>query len=330
MSNKKSRFQQAFKENFNLVGLAGAAALSFALLNPLPLLVGIVAEAAYLLFVPDSKWYESRLAARFDAEVVQRRDQVKAQVFPQISDRVRQRFDRLEGIRGQITAQPGMEKQDWFRQVLRKLDYLLEKFLLFASKEVQFRTYLANVHEEVVGSDGPGQGSGGRRERKKRRDWSAQGDEGASVTIRLMPGGRGSDERALPAAIPDGPGRNSDRWITETVAAIQRQYDEDIADINVAREREEEESTRAVLDKRVEVLEQRKEYVGKIGRILTNLGHQMELLEDSFGLINDQMRARSPEQVLADIEGVVYQTDSMTKLLDELAPYDQAIDRLAA
>jgi hypothetical protein len=114
------------------------------------------------------------------------------------------------------------------------------------------------------------------------------------------------------------------------VQAIQAQYDEDMADIGRSRDAEEEQSTRAVLEKRIEVLQQRKEYVGKIGRILTNLGHQMELLEDSFGLINDQIRARSPEQVLADIEGVVYQTDSMTKLLDELAPYDQAMERMAA
>jgi len=56
----------------------------------------------------------------------------------------------------------------------------------------------------------------------------------------------------------------------------------------------------------------------------------MELLEDSFGLINDQMRARSPEQVLADIEGVVYQTDSMTQLLEELAPYQQSTEEQSA
>jgi hypothetical protein len=47
------------------------------------------------------------------------------------------------------------------------------------------------------------------------------------------------------------------------------------------------------------------------------LGHQLELLEDSFGLINDQMRARTPEQVLGDVEEMVSRTDAMTQLLDE-------------
>ncbi len=87
---------------------------------------------------------------------------------------------------------------------------------------------------------------------------------------------------------------------------------------------ETDASTKAVLEKRIQVLTQRSEGVGKIGRILTNLQYQLSLLEDTFGLINDQIRARSPEQVLADIEGVVDQTDSMTQLLEELAPYEQA------
>lgn len=39
-------------EGFNAVGLAGAAALSAALLNPLPLIGALVVEAAYLLFCP--------------------------------------------------------------------------------------------------------------------------------------------------------------------------------------------------------------------------------------------------------------------------------------
>lgn len=68
------------------------------------------------------------------------------------------------------------------------------------------------------------------------------------------------------------------------------------------------------------ILKQRQEYVEKIDKILTNLGHEMDLPEDPFGLISDQIRARPPAPAPADIEGVVYQTDSMTKLLEELAP----------
>src|SRR5258708_555900 len=143
-----NRFREAFKENANLIGVVGALALSAALLNPLPLLVGLVAEAAYLLFVPDSKWYEHRLSKRFDAEVEARRQKLKDQTLPQLRPELKDRFLRLEEIRRQIATQSQDDAQ-WFREVLRKLDYLLEKFLMFASKEVQYRSYLESLLQDT-------------------------------------------------------------------------------------------------------------------------------------------------------------------------------------
>jgi hypothetical protein len=341
--NKKNRFAEAFKENFNLVGLAGAVALSAAFLNPLPLIVVGIAEAAYLLFIPDSRWYDARLSKRFDAEVDARRAALKAQTFPQISSSMQDRFTRLEAIRVQISNQPVSSDEKWFREVVRKLDYLLEKFLMFAQKESQFRAYLQSVYEQVerdrepTPSPRPSRPQQRRpssndsrvmpadfdlfdspRERRGRQNLPRRGENLVVV---------GDDEETKRQNLPP---RLADRWAQETVKSIQAHYEEEIADVNAECASEDDLNTKAILTKRADVLQQRKEYVGKIGKILTNLGHQMELLEDSFGLINDQMRARSPEQVLADIEGVVYQTDSMTKLLEELAPYEQAAQRLAA
>ena len=139
---------KAFKETLNVAGLTTAAALSAAMLNPLPLLVGLVAEAAYMLFVPDSKWYEVRLSKRYDAEVENRRKQLIARVAPTLRPDMQERFTRLEAMRRQIDAQ-AVENQSWFREVMRKLDYLLEKFVMFASKESQFRNYLYSVQQEI-------------------------------------------------------------------------------------------------------------------------------------------------------------------------------------
>ena len=100
-----NRYLQAFKEQFNVVGLASACALSAATLNPLPLLAAVVAEAAYLIFVPDSRWYNVRLSRRHDAEVAQRRQELKAAVFPQLRAEMQQRFLRLEALRQQINNQ---------------------------------------------------------------------------------------------------------------------------------------------------------------------------------------------------------------------------------
>ncbi len=317
MSDDKNNLRKAFEEGFNLVSLGGAAALSLATLNPIPFLVGLVAEAAYLLFVPDSQWYMSRLSRKADAEIAARRAALKRQVFPQIPENEQRRFQKLEGIRGQMGEQEDLQGQKWFREVLRKLDYLLEKFLMFAAKEAQFSKYLVSVQQDVVPNY--------RLNRARQED----NEDVMVIPIRVVDRRRGKDKRDdrrdqdrnrrddEVALLPlSGNGAN------DIVRVIQKRYDTEITELAEKATNETDLNTKAILEKRVDVLRQRHEYVGKIGKILINLGHQMDLLEDSFGLINDQIRAQSPEQVLADIEGVVYQTDSMTRLLDELAPYE--------
>jgi len=348
-TTKRNRFAEAFREGGNLVGLAGAAGLSLALLNPLPLLVGLVAEAAYLLFVPDSKWYESRLGKRFEEAIRQRREELKRRTLPLLSPSMQDRFARLEATRVQIYAQAADNQEQWFDEVLRKLDYLLEKFLLFASKEVQFQTYLRSIQSQVRG-DQPGPAQRRAMEEARRQERGRRPGGGGIVGDLLTAfdlfeepargngGGRrgGGGTRRIPVnqepapaqqAVPRGP---VPTWVQQAVGEVQAHYDREIATVNATREAEPDENTKAILDKRKDVLERRREYIDKIGKILTNLQYQLELLEDTFGLINDQIRARSPEQVLADIEGVVFQTDSMTRLLEELAPLDQMADRLAA
>ena len=89
-----------------------------------------------------------RLSKRFDSEVVARRKALKDRIVPTLRIDVQERFFHLEGVRSQITTQ-SQDEQKWFREVLRKLDYLLEKFLLFAGKEAQFRSYLQSLSQEV-------------------------------------------------------------------------------------------------------------------------------------------------------------------------------------
>jgi len=309
---RKNRYLEAFKESYNTVGLASVVALSAALLNPLPLLAGMVAEAVYLLFVPDSRWYEARLSRRYDAEVEQRRQKLKAQVLPTLRPEMQERFRRLEAMRQQIGAQP-IEDAHWFREVLRKLDYLLEKFLLFATKEAEAREYL---HSELLsGRTDPRSGQ-------------------ASFELPPMP----SQARPAPHrndAPPSPPAKQasppldaSDRWTQQTVGEIQNRYQQEMRRIR-ALLAQTPEDTQAVLAKRLDVLQRRHDYIEKSGNILMNLNHQLQLVEDTFGLINDELRARSPEQVLADVEEVVTQTDTMTQALEEIASFEQMLTRMA-
>ena len=282
-----NRYLEAFKETYNIVGLAGVVAVSAALLMPLPILVGLVAEAAYILFVSDSRWYQLRLAQRFDAEIEARREELKTRILPTIQPAMQARFANLERVRQSINEQ-AIEQADWFREVLRKLDFLLEKFLHFAAKDAQFQQYLQSVLAQECGISNP-----------------------ANLKSR--------------APAPNNGVANND-WTQAAIERIQAQYDGELQVLktNIANERDD--STRAVLEKRLDVLGRRREYIGKIGRIQINLRHQLSLLEDTFGLIADEIRAQPPEQVLADINDVVSQTNTMTQLLEDFAPFENSLN----
>ena len=332
------RHREAIKEGGNLVGLSLAVALSAATLNPLPLLVGLVAEAAYLLFVPDTKWYENHLSRKHDAEIERRRAALKAQILPRLSPETRERYLRLETVRAEIAAHPPDERlliadSGWFREVLRKLDYLLDKFLQFAQKEVQFRVYLQSVLEDVRADGRPptlgrtrdgvawvadpkGARRGGREDRERERGLGARGASS-----------RGRSEEAEPSLREHAdPGL---RWVARSVDEVEQHYERDLEGIRLQLAANPDASTCAVLEKRIAILERRREFIGKLGRILTNLTQQLHLLEDTFGLINDEIRARPPEQVLADIEDVVVQTQTMTDVLEEVGPMEQMMARLS-
>jgi len=276
---------EAFQENYNTIGLAAVVALSAITLNPLPLLGAVIVEAAYLLFIPDSKWYDARLSRRYDQEVLDRRRKLAEQVYPTLNVETKSRFVRLEQVRGQI-GDPTFQGKRWFQEVLRKLDYLLEKFLLFASKQTQFESYLTSVLEE-----------GGHIESGKPPVKS-----------------RGSVDVAKP---------RDEAWVKSVVATIKERYEVEIEEIMHSMPDEANLHNQAVLDKRREILGRRKLYVEQIGEILINLGHQLRLIEDTFGLINDEIRARSPEQVLVDIDDVVYQSDNLSETLQEMSPFEQ-------
>ena len=281
-----NRVRDAFLESYNTLGLASLVgpsslvAVSLATLNPLPLIAGAVVEAAYLLFVPDSRWYAERVEEKYDAEVLRRRERLKGEVLPNLSGVVADRFLRLEHVRGQIDSQTGGDRKP-YRQVLRKLDYLLEKFLLFGQKQAQFRLYLTNLLSEVEN----------------------------------LPAGAPNERQTLE------PGEG---WARKTAERIGKHYEREIGKMDESLAGETNLHTAAIMEKRKEVLTRRSEYVERIAETLTNLGHQLGLMEDTFGLINDEIRARSPEQVLADIDGVVSQTDTLTERLEEVAPFDAA------
>lgn len=314
-TQKVSKHAEAFKESGNLITLAGSLAVSAALLNPLPFLACLVGEAAYMLFVPDSKWFEKRLSAKYDREIEERRKALREQILPTLSLAMQRRYNGLEATRDQIYAQAKESNAPWFREILRKLDFLLEKFLMFGNKEVQFQNYLESVLNQV-------------------RTQSEEFELPKSVPPpKLKVKVRSQRESPLDPRVPDEIELNPDsNWVKRTVQEIQEAYNEELERIHkfLQQGSETELHTQAVLEKRIEVIQRRHEHIGRLGSILINLNHQARLMEDTFGLINDEIRARSPEQVLADIDEVVMQTNAMTETLEEVAPFEQMVAKLTA
>ncbi|MHB9130154.1 MAG: hypothetical protein ACYDBB_03565 [Armatimonadota bacterium] len=301
-----SRIVAAFKEKYNLVGMASTVALSLATLNPLPLLAGLVLEAGYLLYIPDMKWYINLLERRKQEEILQHREEMKAQIIPTLRPEMRNRFQRLETTHQQICAQTSAE-QKWFVEATSKFDDLLMKFLVFASKESQFQQYLFTVYEEVCGST---------IAQAPKPNWTS-----STPTPRTP-----SRSKSMMNYTPDtSPAMMSDAWVPKAIADIQAQYQKEMDSITQLGAREADPNTKAVLAKRLEIIQRRSEFLAKIDKTLVNLHHQLQLLEDTFGLISDEIRARSPEQILQDIDDVVSQTDTMTRVLEELAPYEQMV-----
>jgi hypothetical protein len=303
--SSRHRYKSAFSESFNVLGLAGILATAIALTNPIPLILGIAAEAVYLLFVPDSNWYEVRLKAKFDAEVQARLDNLRNQVFPQIHSSVKEQFSRLQSARDQI-GQQSRSEETWFREALRKLDFLMEKYLQFALKESQFIKYLNSLIDEAYEN----------LNQDERRQLDNLVNRSSS---RIKP--PKTSEVTSPS---QGPPPSED-WNNTVAQVLFSQYGREIEDLKARSESEQVFATKSILDKRVEILTKRQEFVERIVQILNNLRHQMQLMTDTFGLINDEIRARSPEQVLADIDEVVTTTNSLTEALEAVTPLEQLV-----
>lgn len=273
----ENRYLAALQEQFNLLALSAMAALAAAMLDPLPLLVGLVAEAGYLTVVPNSKWYARRLARGREAAIRARREQLQREILPRLGATLQTRFARLEAVRAEINQQA--QGQLWMHEITGQLEFLSEKWLQFALKHEQLRVYLAEVRPDGL-------------------------NDGASPRE------------------PDGENARA------TVAQLQESYSGDIAAIEAQLARESDEDTRAVLRQRLELLRRRRDFGARIGQVGGNLAQQLALIEESFGLIRDELWARPPARITDEIKAVVSQTRIMGEILQEMAPYERMLDSL--
>jgi hypothetical protein len=278
---------EAFKDEINWISSGAIVAAGFFL--GMPLLIPFAwlgYEAAYLLFVPDSQWFERRLSRKFDAEIIRRRQALRERCLPTMLPEDRQRYETLERLREEIERQQSGEGTVR-REILRKLDYLLERFLTFGSKRAEYLEYLRQLREQEMGA-----ASG-------KRSWWVRG------------------------ARPDAGAESA-----QLLERLIEHYQEEIERSNQELKMERVATNADVLRKNAQVLARCQENVEQIGEILRNLTHQMDLVVNTFTLINGQARTRPPEQMLTEVEDVVGSSEALTETLATFAPLDEAVQRL--
>jgi hypothetical protein len=300
---KLNQYIEAVKESPNLLAMASVVTAAAAVGSVVPLLVGLVGEALYLVTVPDSNWYQRTLNERERAAKAKSFNETFAtaerEILGELTSGLRERYQTLKYARDQV-AEDAAGKEKWYEDVIRKLDHLLLAFLQFAQKEGQFREHLERVAKSVQ-PDEPA---------KKRKN---------NVNLDEVLG-----DYESPHA--DAPSDELEAWAKRVVDAIQEKYDREIAGVEARIQSSSAgDPNVAILQKRTEVIRRRAEYVAKMGRMMVNIHHQMRLLEDTFGLISDEVRARPPQEVLQDIEEVVLQTNLLSEAIDQFAPVEQLL-----
>jgi len=269
--------------------MAGGVVLPVVFGEPLLLLVAASLEFCYLVYVPPTPWYARRLRQRREGAILSRREAEKARVFPLLCTAMRDRYQRLEIMHRRAYEQT-RELHRWFDDAPRQFDYLLDIFLEFAGKQTIFLQYLAFMQEEVCGKRLP--------ELKEFNPY-----------------------RTAIALDPDAP------WVEEALRGIRGKYADELAELQAKIDGGGADA--ALPAKHAEILTRRSEFIERLARTLANINRQLRLLEDTFGLINDEMLARKPEkEIIADIEDVVSQTDAMARVLKEMSDSEQVIRSL--
>jgi hypothetical protein len=297
----------AFRDELNLLGTG--AAVAACLFAGLPVLIPFVwaaYEAAYLLFVPDSQWYEQRLRRKADAEVEAHRRALKRALLPSLLPVDRERFEELEQIRRELVAHPSAAPE-LHTEILGKLDFLLERFLHFGSKRAQYLGYLQAVAEREGAS-----GWNATLPTPLRSALQAAAEREGAAGIRRSRGRRDREPVADPDALA--------RWL---LAA----YDRRRAEVEAELQQEPDPRTRDVIEKNLKVLAQIRENTEQIAQIARNLEHQMGLVADTFALVNGELRTTPAEQMLPDVDDVIGSSQALTAALQEVAPIEQALQR---
>ncbi len=152
-SGNLNYLKEAFQWQYNVIGLAGAAAFALVSGTALPILLAAGVELMYLAVVPQSSAFRRLVRSwRYEDEKKAHDAKVRA-LQQQLPADVRERYSKLQQVAQSIRANYGRlssTSQIFVDQVQQRIDTLLNSFLRLASAEATYTDYLRRANPRAI------------------------------------------------------------------------------------------------------------------------------------------------------------------------------------
>lgn len=148
--------KEAFKWQYNVIGLAGAAAFALVSGTALPILLAAGVELMYMAVVPQSSAFRRLVRSwKYEEEKKQhdlRVRQMQQQLTPMIRDRYGKLLQLCQNIRANY-ARLSSTSQIFVDQMSNRLDGLLTSFLRLANAGITYTEYLQRANPRAIDKD---------------------------------------------------------------------------------------------------------------------------------------------------------------------------------
>ena len=146
-------FREAFRSQYNWIGIAGVAAFALVSGSALPLLLGAGIELMYLSVVPHWSRFQRLVRSRNFAEEKRRIEASLARMVVTLPADMRARYEALQQVCSAIRAnyaRLSATSQIFARQMEDRLDNLLQSFLRLLATSQQHGEYLRGTTPDAI------------------------------------------------------------------------------------------------------------------------------------------------------------------------------------
>lgn len=145
--------KEAFKWQYNVIGLAGAAAFALVSGTALPIILAAGVELMYLAVVPQSSAFRRLVRSWKYEEEKKAHDARVRDMHKQLTPIVRDRYEKLQQICGTIRgnyARLSSTSQIFVDQMSNRLDGLMHSFLRLANAGIMYTEYLHKANPRGI------------------------------------------------------------------------------------------------------------------------------------------------------------------------------------